>query len=490
MALRAEPRALRVGRYLIGERLGAGGMASVHVGRIEGAAGFQRTVAIKRLHAAMAAEPDFVKMLIDEAHLASHIHHPNVVATLDVVSDEGELILVLDYVHGESLALLRRLASERGGPPTPGIAAAIAVDVLYGLKAAHDAVAEDGTPLGLVHRDVSPHNILVGLDGVARVSDFGIAKAAGRLQTTRDGAVKGKIRYMAPEQLAGERVGRAADIYAVGVVLWEMLTGEPLFDAENDAATFGRVLEGKVAPPSRLRAELSVELDAVALQALARRPGARFTSARAMAEALEAVVRRASPGEVGAWVERLAGDRLAERASSLRSGGWSMPRIRPTSIRTSTATASPGPSEAEPPAGSTNTATTTRVGPQDLPMRRSAAKPILAAAALALCALAYVGWTSDTPERLAGAHLAAALEAARTRPRRAESVVGPPSTAPAEVAPPPGQPSAPGASRAGNRAHATASAVSSVAPLLQPDCKELYWVDEDGIRRVKPECVD
>src|SRR5262249_31938202 len=162
------------------------GMAAVYLARMRGALGFARTVAIKRLHANIARDPEFVAMLLDEARLAARIQHPNVVSTLDVVSDGDELFLVMDYVSGEPLSQL-----VAGARPPLGVASAIAFDMLNGLHAAHEAISERGEPLGIVHRDVSPQNLLVGVDGVARVADLGVAKAAARLTTTRDGRVKG-----------------------------------------------------------------------------------------------------------------------------------------------------------------------------------------------------------------------------------------------------------------------------------------------------------
>src|ERR1700722_19086734 len=211
-----------IGRYVIYGKIAQGGMASVHLGCLQGAAGFSRTVAVKRLHSHLAEEPEFLSTMIDEARLAARIHHPNVVPTLDVVAEGGELLVVMEYVRGESLSRLLRAESGRERRVPLPIASAIMVAALHGLHAAHEATSDRGTPLGIVHRDVSPQNILVGVDGVARIIDFGVAKAAGRLQTTRDGVVKGKVPYMAPEQLAALEVTRLVDVYAMGAILWEM----------------------------------------------------------------------------------------------------------------------------------------------------------------------------------------------------------------------------------------------------------------------------
>ena len=209
-----------VGHYAIFEELAHGGMASVHLGRLRGAAGFTRTVAIKRLHEQYARDPEFVSMLLDEARLAARIKHPNVVPVFDVVACDGELFLVMEYVAGETLSRLIVASAQQGTRIPVQITAAILIGALTGLHAAHDAVSERGEPLHIVHRDVSPQNLIVGMDGVARVFDFGIAKAAQRGVTTQNGALKGKIGYMSPEQLRGERIDRRSDVFAAGVVLW------------------------------------------------------------------------------------------------------------------------------------------------------------------------------------------------------------------------------------------------------------------------------
>jgi serine/threonine-protein kinase len=305
------------GRYALSRQIAAGGMGTVHFGRVVGAAGFRRTVAIKRLHPHLAKDADFFSMFVDEARLAARIRHPNVVGTIDVANVEDELLLVLEYVQGESLSKLFKTHRELDERVPLPIVSAIMTGVLHGLHAAHEARNEQGELLGLVHRDVSPQNVMVGADGVARVLDFGIAKAVGRVQATRDGQIKGKLSYMAPEQLAGEPIDRRADIYAAAVVLWELLTNMPLFRAESDAALLREAMQGHILPPSHTVPSLPPELDAITMRGLARGASQRYASAREMAVALEAAAPPATPRAVGEWVEATAHDALLARSNAL-----------------------------------------------------------------------------------------------------------------------------------------------------------------------------
>ncbi len=287
-------------------------MATVHLGRTVGSAGFSRLVAIKRLHPELAAEREFVAMLIDEARLAAQIRHTNVVGTLDLVVSDGAFSLVLEYIEGDSLAaLLRRVREREEAVPAP-IALALIYGVLRGLDAAHDTRNEEGQPLGIVHRDVSPQNVLVGVDGVPRVIDFGVAKAIGRLDETRPGEVRGKFSYMAPEQMQARPVTRQVDVYAAGVVLWELLTGKRLFTGEDSRAVCAAVLLGAIPAPSTENAGVSPVVDAVVLRATAHDLGDRYLTAREMLLDLEGLA-KASDDEVGAWVRRLAASQLAAR---------------------------------------------------------------------------------------------------------------------------------------------------------------------------------
>lgn len=308
---------LRVGRYVLFDVIASGGMASVHIGRLQGPVGFARTVAVKRLHTHLSHDPEFVSMFLDEARLAARIQHPNVVATIDVVAQSGELFLVMDYVQGDSLSQLWKRARERNAPPPLRVVSSVMTGALYGLHAAHEATTERGEPLDIVHRDVSPQNILLGVDGVARVVDFGVAKAVSRLQSTRDGQVKGKLSYMAPEQILRKRVDRRADLYAAGVVLWEALAGRKLFEAEDAAAVIAAVLEGNVPRLSTINPEVTEAVDALIRVALAREPEDRYATALELAAALEDAAPPAPQRAVVEWMSAIASDRILERKKLL-----------------------------------------------------------------------------------------------------------------------------------------------------------------------------
>jgi serine/threonine-protein kinase len=300
------------------DALASGGMATVHYGRMHGTDGaFARTVAIKRLRPELAADPEVVAMLLDEARLASRIRHPNVVPVLDVLQSDGEVLLVLEYVHGASLATLLRRARELQAAPEPRVVVAVIVAILHGLHAAHEATDERGAPLGIVHRDVSPQNILVGADGTSRVVDFGIAKAAGRIQATRHGQIKGKLAYMAPEQLTNGAVTRQADVYAAAVCCWESLTGTRLFPSDSEGGVVAAVLNATVQPPSARRPGVPAALDPVVMRGMDREPSRRFATAREMALHLEAGLVPATQSEVAAWVDQCVSGELSRRSARI-----------------------------------------------------------------------------------------------------------------------------------------------------------------------------
>lgn len=313
----------RLDRYeLVGE-LASGGMATVFLGRIGGVGGFQRFVAIKRLHPHLASEQEFVEMFVDEARLAASIHHPNVVPILDIGASDHGYYLVMEYVEGDTLArLLARAASKGERLPMP-IALRVILDTLAGLHAAHELRDENDALLGLVHRDVSPQNILVGIDGTSRITDFGVAHASSRLSTTRGGQLKGKLAYMAPEQARGQGVDRRADVFAMGTVLWEVLAGRRLFKADSDAETLNRVLFEGIPRIREIDPGLPSALDAVAARALEREPEQRYATCAELSDALERAARAtrlvASARDVASYVKETIGDDIQQQREAVRA---------------------------------------------------------------------------------------------------------------------------------------------------------------------------
>lgn len=307
---------LAIGRYVLHDVIASGGMASVHFGRLIGTGGFSKTVAIKRLHRKFTTEASFRSMILEEARLAARIRHPNVVPPLDVLSEAGELLLVMEYVHGESFSRLLKHATSEGGRVPVDISAAVLSNVLHGLHAAHEARDERGKALDIVHRDVSPQNIIVGVDGTARIIDFGIAKAVTSRHITASNIVKGKLPYVSPEQLDGEKATRRTDVYAATVVFWEALAGRRLFNG-TDAQILKAITAMEIPPPSSLNPDVTPAIDAVVRQGMARDPAQRFASARDMALAVEHALHLATPTVVGGWVEELAAEALADRARNL-----------------------------------------------------------------------------------------------------------------------------------------------------------------------------
>ena len=458
-----------LGRYALYVPLGMGGHASVHLGVARGREPVP--VAIKRLHDRFARNPQAIGRLYDEVRLVRQVQHPNAVRVLELVSDGDDTLAVFEYVHGEPLSrLLREIRESGAGVPLP-IAAAIAYDALLGLHAAHNAKSPEGHPLELVHRDVGPENILVGADGVARITDFGIAKAAGRMNSTQDGGIRGKLVYLAPEQVGGE-VDRRTDIYAVGLTLWEMLTDKRPLEADNEAAIVVRALDPRIVPPSTVNPKVPPELDAIVMKALAKAPGDRYRSASSFAAALQRAVPIAEPAEVSAWVRRLAGTGLDRRWEQLQ-------QMLASEAAGATAL---GPDTLD--AATNSLAAAVPVAPE----RRSRSATVAWLATFAALAFAVYGRVAVTP-----AEPAPALQTAP--PAAADPVVAPEAVA----APPAVEPPAAADSDARAAVASGAPAAEPVKPVVKPvrrahaaatgDCDPPTYVDAQGIKRYKPACL-
>lgn len=476
-----------VGRYALYGELASGGMATVHFGRLMGPVGFARTVAIKRLHPQYAKDPEFVSMFLDEARLAARIQHPNVAATLDVVATQGELFLVMEYLQGESLSKLMRNARQQGGSIDPRIVSTILSGSLHGLHAAHEAKNERGEPLGIVHRDISPQNILVGQDGVPRVLDFGVAKAAGRFHTTREGNVKGKLPYMSLEQLRGGDVDRTTDTYAAAVVLWESLTCRKLFRGDNEGAVLEAVLFGAIDPPSTHTPDISPELDALVLKGLDRDKSKRFQSAREFALALERCVAPALTSDVGEWVQKVAGVVLTKRAEAIaeiESSTGDQPLA--TEVMQGIADSS---SVGDGPASQVSSIS---VVATPLPQKRSRG---LLVAAIVVAAIALLGIGVGVGVS-SGSHDAPAtsVPSSTLPPRQPDT-----ATMPTVVAAPPSTgTSPPGTSSPAPSASVKPASVVKVTPARptatavvtqKNDCNPPFKIGPNGVKIYKPECM-
>ncbi len=334
----------QVGRYAVFDQIASGGMATVHVATLSGQGGFSRVVAVKRMHPHLLENELFQEMFVSEARLAARVRHPNVVPILDVVAADDELLLVMEYIHGLPLSALLRAMSRTSTPMPEAIVCSIVAGVLHGLHAAHEARDEKGALLGLVHRDVSPQNILVGVDGVARVVDFGIARALRAQQDTNPGVLQGKIAYMAPEVLRGEPATPQSDVFATAAVLWELLTTRRLFGMASEEERLLAILSGEYPSPRTLAPHISPQSDSITMRGLDSWLRARYTTALDMAVALENETMLASARVIGEWVKALGADALAEREALIHQVEAS--GVNPVRVSLRPASADPNESSA------------------------------------------------------------------------------------------------------------------------------------------------
>lgn len=311
-----------LGRYRVVDEIGIGGMASVHLGRMDGPGGFQKWVAIKRIHPHLIEDDSFVQMFLDEARVAARISHPNVATVFELGKHDDSYWIAMEYLHGEPLRELMRRTEELGQVMPPEIACRVIADAAEGLHAAHELTGKNGERLNLVHRDVTPHNLFVSYDGTTKVVDFGIAKFSSRMSSTRAGTLKGKLAYMSPEQVHGEQIDRRTDVFALGVVLWELTTGQRLFRMESDLDTLAKVQECNVPRPSTLVRGYPIDLEKIVMRALAKNRGERFKTAREFSRALQSLLMRRglfiASDEVSAYVQAIFQERIQKREAHLR----------------------------------------------------------------------------------------------------------------------------------------------------------------------------
>lgn len=283
----------RFGRYVLLDRIGEGGMAEVFRAIMPGAEGFKRTLVVKRILSSHSKSTSFVDMFVREARIGAMLSHPNIVQVYDFGSVDGHYFLAMEYLRGRDvLAIIKRLRDMKKPFPVP-VAAFIAHEVAACLGYAHELIGPDGRCLDIVHRDVSPSNVMCLREGGVKLLDFGIAKALNECapENTEQGIFKGKLAYTSPERMRSEQVDGRADLYSLGVVLWEMLTCRRLFRGATDVDTFKNIQEMKVPPPSSKRDDIPPSLDAIVMRAIERDPDKRYQYGRAMAEELEEVLR-------------------------------------------------------------------------------------------------------------------------------------------------------------------------------------------------------
>lgn len=475
-------RLLGGGRYVLGPAIGSGGMCRVHVARQVGPLGHSRVVAIKRLRPELARDPEHVAMLMDEARLTARVQHASVVPIVDFVADGDELFLVLEYVPGAPLSYLASaMRQAKLTLPTP-VVVAIGADLLEGLHAIHEATDDAGKALSIVHRDVSPQNVIVGLDGVARIHDLGVAKAAHRAQTTRGGELKGKLAYMAPEQLELRPTDRRSDVYSAAVVIWELCSGRRLHAREAagellDAIEHGPEALSSVRDERDTLDEPTLAVERELRRALAFDAAARHESALSLSRALQRACPAAPRFEVREWASRLARGVIDERASLVRgleqgrtpTTSQPLPSTEPETVRSDR--------ESNPDSQTGVTAAVSRS------VRRPPPSVLAALAILALGVAAgalFSGGTHPAPPAPAARAPEPTAESRAPAPEPRALATPAPSVAPTPAASVPAP--AP-------RAKPTAQAPARKPAPAASACDPPYRVDAAGVRVYKEECL-
>lgn len=314
----------RMGKYELVALVARGGTAEIYLARIDGVAGFEKYVVVKLLHDYLADSGDFVHMFLDEARLTAQLDHSNIVQTLELGEKNGRYYIVMEYLAGMSLSLIARRVSERvpGGRLPVELSLGIAAQACAGLHYAHCKTDASGRPLNIVHRDVSPQNLVVSFEGITKLVDFGIAKAEMRATQTQSGTIKGKFAYMSPEQCLAQDIDHRTDVYALGIIVHELLTGRRLFKRPSTYETYRAIVEGKVPAPSEVNHELDPALDPVVMRALARDREDRYASAEAFGDELTGLLHKrgkaVAAGTIAAFFDRHFSKEIEEHARRMR----------------------------------------------------------------------------------------------------------------------------------------------------------------------------
>lgn len=433
-----------MGRYHLLRKLASGGMAELYLACAEGLGGFRKLVVVKRVLPHLAENGEFVRMLLQEARLAAALNHPNVVSVLDVGETDGEYFVVMEYVHGRDVHRLLRDQTREGGLPLR-MALAIALGAARGLHHAHQRTDLDGSPLGIVHRDVSPSNVLVGYDGSIKVTDFGIAKASAITRNTRSGSIKGKAGYMAPEQCRGEAMDRRVDVFALGILLYELTTHQRMFWGDNDFAVMNRIVEGRWDPPNTIVDGYPQELEQIITRAVSLEPAARYPDAESFAREVEAFTvakgLQCTTAALAAWMEQQYGSPpmpQVERQPDAPAGGATVRLVSPEPTSDET------PSS-ETPVGERNRGMAVRVA-------------VLASSLLVTGALGWMlaSTRAESPDDAATSSPPESDEPGDAAPARAELPAATLETPPTAVPPAPEPEAAP-------------TATGSAPPAVEPD---------------------
>jgi serine/threonine protein kinase len=468
---------LAVGRYRIVSQLGQGGTADVYLAFADGPAGFRKLVVLKILRKKLTGDDDFRAMFLSEARLSARLHHPNIVQTNEVLDADGTPVIVMEYLEGQPLSQV--IVRGRDAGFTQAMQLRVLIDALHGLHAAHELADFDGTPLGVVHRDVSPQNIFVTLEGQAKVLDFGIAKIERSIVETEVGTIKGKLRYMAAEQIAGEKLSRRADIYAAGVVLWEALAGERMWKGCSEADIRARVLRGDLSMPETVRADVPPVLARICRRALSLSPADRHATALEFADDLEAALpelgKPASQREIGATIARLFEDvRALTKGALERVSKTDLAILPPHEVPEKTSV------------------------PDRRGLRAVRGRVLFAAggvATLVLGAAFFVAWRNRDSLRPKAPDVAPA--ARKMVANTAETSVARPADLPQTVP----EPTAEGGVRRTNprnsvpgrlwpkRAQRPAASAESGTGAAGRDCDHPFFFDANGIKKFRPECM-